>query len=914
MRFLGFIVGLVIGAAVEDFEGALYGAAFGLLAGYAFQLLRGKGAETRIARLEQEVTALRSMLESLRAQQARQQQARAAAAPPPAADVPQPAVAPAPLPQPALATPESERVPARLAAMGEAEAAAAEPARQPARPARPASSDPPAWLRWLLGGNTVVRVGVVVLFFGVAFLLKYAYDHTNVPIQVRLLGVAIGAIVMLTLGWRLRRRMPGYALALQGGAIGVLYLTVFASFRLFGLLPSSAALVLLFLIAALSAALAVLQNSQSLAILGASGGFLAPVLASTGSGSHVMLFSYYAMLNAGILAIAWFKSWRPLNLVGFVFTFGIGGLWGADAYRADLYASTQPFLVLFFLMYLAIPVLFAGREANRTDRYLDTTLVFGVPIVAFGMQLRLMRELEFGAAWSALVLGLIYLGLARWLFRRNPALLRMLVEAFLALGIVFATLAIPLALDGRWTAAAWALEGAAVLWIGVRQRRRLARAFGMLLQLGAGIAFLSAGTEYRDVPLFNSFYLGCVFIALAGLFSNWWLERNRTSLTAWEPAAAIALFVWGVLWWLAGGLTEIGRQASQRVESDYTLLFFTASAVAFAFLHLRIDWRLAKFPALALVPLAALVALGDATLLPKPHPLAGLGWLAWPAMFAGHLWLLRRMQAAATTAVDVLHAAGLWLLAALGALEAAWWIHRAVDGEGIWPLIAWVIVPGALLMLLAVRGERLPWPVRTNVRTYLLAGAAPLAAFLWLWVLYANVATNGDPAPLPYVPLVNPLDLAQIAALLTIVWWLREVHRLALFELTSEHVVIAASTLGAAAFVAANGALLRAVHHYAGIPYRLEPLWDSMLVQAALAIFWSLLALATMVVASRTRLRPLWIAGAALMGVVVAKLFVVDLSNVSGVERIVSFIGVGVLMLLIGYLSPVPPRTREAAP
>jgi uncharacterized membrane protein len=69
-----------------------------------------------------------------------------------------------------------------------------------------------------------------------------------------------------------------------------------------------------------------------------------------------------------------------------------------------------------------------------------------------------------------------------------------------------------------------------------------------------------------------------------------------------------------------------------------------------------------------------------------------------------------------------------------------------------------------------------------------------------------------------------------------------------------------------------------------------------------------------MVVASRTRLRPLWIAGAALMGVVVIKLFVVDLSNVSGVERIVSFIGVGVLMLLIGYLSPVPPRTREAAP
>ena len=60
----------------------------------------------------------------------------------------------------------------------------------------------------LLGGNTVVRVGVIVLFFGVAFLLKYAYEHTHLPIEVRLIGVAAGAIAMLSLGWRLRRAAP----------------------------------------------------------------------------------------------------------------------------------------------------------------------------------------------------------------------------------------------------------------------------------------------------------------------------------------------------------------------------------------------------------------------------------------------------------------------------------------------------------------------------------------------------------------------------------------------------------------------------------------------------------------------------------------------------------------------------------
>ena len=246
--------------------------------------------------------------------------------------------------------------------------------------------------RWFMGGNTLVRVGVVILFFGVAFLLKYAYEHTHVPIELRLTGVAITAIVLLFIGWRLRLKRPGYALAMQGGGIGVLYLTVFAAFRLYQVLPPEAALVLLFLIASLSAALAVMQDAQSLAALGASGGFLAPILASTGTGSHVMLFSYYVILNVGLLGIAWFKAWRPLNVLGFLFTFGIGTLWGARFYRPELFASTEPFLVIFFLLYLAIPILFARRRATELKNYVDGTLVFGTPLVAFGLQTQLVRE------------------------------------------------------------------------------------------------------------------------------------------------------------------------------------------------------------------------------------------------------------------------------------------------------------------------------------------------------------------------------------------------------------------------------------------------------------------------------------------------------------------------------------------
>jgi len=930
MWFVGMLVGLVIGAALEDLAGAFYGATLGALAGYALRLVLGRNTEVRVSALEQEVKDLRTALDRLRGLAAAPA-ARPAGAPEPA---PFP---PFELPtEPAATTasiqiePETAPREAALDALATRAAipraaprelpAALHPAAEPPHAATASragsgaqtASAPPAWWSWLMGGNTVVRVGVVVLFFGVAFLLKYAYDHTHVPVEVRLIGVALGAVVLLGLGWRLRKRREGYALALQGAGIGVLYLTVFSALRLFGLLPAGAAFTLLFLIAALSAVLAVLQGSQSLAILGASGGFLAPVLTSTGGGSHVMLFSYYALLNAGILAMAWYKAWRPLNLVGFAFTFGIGALWGARTYHPDLFASTEPFLVLFFLMYLAISVLFAGRQASATERYLDATLVFGVPVVAFGMQLRLMREFEFGAAYSALAVSLVYLLLARTLYTHSRERLRMLVEALLALGVVFATLVIPLALDGRWTAAAWALEGAALVWAGVRQRRWPVRAFGLLLQLGAGIAFLSAaGSATQRLPVFNSVYLGCAFVALAGLFCNWYLARNREALRAWERGLAALAFWWGLLWWTGGGLAELERQVSARYESDGALLFFAGSAVAFGWLRTRLDWRLAVYPALALLPLMALLAGADVAWMWKMHPLAALGALTWPLAFAAHIWLLRHFEAPDLPVLDPLHAGGVWLLAALGAWELSWNIDQLVQGAGIWPLIAWAIVPGVLLAALAMRGERMAWPVRARLSAYLLLGAAPLAAFLLLWVVFVNCTSNGDPAPLPYVPLANPLDLAQAAALLVIVLWLREVRRLELLDLAGERLHALLVLFGAVVFIAANGVLLRSLHHYAGVAFDPDSLWHSMLVQAALSIFWSVLALGIMVGATRTKLRALWIVGAALMAVVVAKLFLVDLSNVSGVERIVSFIGVGLLMLVVGYVSPVPPRVRE---
>ncbi|MGH8619332.1 MAG: DUF2339 domain-containing protein [Burkholderiales bacterium] len=926
MWFVGMIAGFALGHLFGGWDAALAGAALGAVAGIAWKQTRpevlraAEQVDARLKSVEGKLDHLYRCLEDINT--------RLSALEKPGKVAESTSATPMTYAAPTLPLPETV-APVMSAALPPAPVVTAMDRRPPefaeaAMPsgggAVPPSADTPVAadnpvLRWLLGGNTLVRVGVVVLFFGVAFLLKYAADRDFIPIELRLVGVAAGAIALLIVGWRLREARPGYALMLQGAGVGVLYLTVFAALRLYHLLPAELAFAVLAGIAAFSAALAVLQDSRALAITGAAGGFLAPILASTGSGNHVALFGFYVVLNAGILAVAWYKAWRVLNLVGFAFTFLIGLAWGAKYYRPELFATTEPFLIVFFLMYVAIAVLFALRQAPRLAHYVDGTLVFGTPLVAFGLQTGLVRGMEFGAAWSALALGAFYLVLASVLHARKQETLRLLVESFLALGTGFATLAVPLAFDGRWTSAVWAVEGAAIVWVGVRQNRLLARAFGLLLQLGAGLAFLmDAVTASGGVPVLNSVTLGCVMLSAAGLFCSRYLTVNRARVSEGEYVVARLLFVWGVLWWFGGGLHEIDRHAPAAWGWHPYLLFCAGSCALFGALWRGLDWEDAGWVALGAVPLAA----GIAALLPlgpqsQAHPFAHYMFIGWACAFAVHLWALRAREGRGEAGVEWLHAVGVWLLAVLLSWELGWQIDRTVDGRHVWPLIAWALVPGALIALIAARGERLGWPVAAHRQAYLYGGALPLVVFLLLWMVYANFASDGNPAPLPYVPLLNPLDLAQAAALLALATWYVNIRRLNLPEapLPSELAVLRG--LGVLLFIVLNGVLLRSLHHYADVPFRLDAMLRSVLVQAAFSLFWSLLALGAMVVATRRGLRALWVIGAALLGVVVVKLFIVDLANSGTAGRWVSFIGVGLLVIVVGYFAPVPPKPQEKA-
>ncbi|MCU1760355.1 DUF2339 domain-containing protein [Pseudomonas sp. 14P_8.1_Bac3] len=1188
MQWIFMLIGLVLGWVLdESFSDALLGALLGLGIGQAIRLGRlGSQATEQRLLLEQAQVALNALqqrLALLEVSGIKTAESSESAPDQPLAEAP---LASEPVPPPVftleeipVSTPEMVwDLPPELEPLPSTATQTSRPlpddvwrsepvTREPAVPRGPNVIERAIGgvRNWLFGGNTVLRVGVVLLFLGLAFLLRYATEGVVVPIELRYAGVAAAALGLLGLGWWLRHRNNSYALMLQGTGIAVLYLTVFAAMRLHPLLDPTAALGLLVAVTVFSAILAITQDSLALACAAALGGFAAPILTSTGAGNHVALFSYFALLNAGILAIAWFKAWRLLNLIGFVGTFGIGFAWGLRSYTPELLWSTEPFLILFFLMYLAIGLLFARRKllemsdapeddsreallrwSARKGDYVDGTMLFGPPLVGFGLQFALVQHLEFAAAFSALALGMIYMGLARLLMGGRALLL---AETCLALGVIFASLAIPLGLDARWTGAAWAVEGAGIFWLGLRQQRPLARAFALLLQLGSALAFLGTlrigesslldgtplGALMLGVALLFSFYqlrnalpehaaewerkglpvlacLGLTFLyllaplflfthgtaiawALAGLvtlfvglrlqsrtflfaafavqllggalfllrlqgaggesgavFSAGWngllsasligltliagmllaarddMVRNDVRLLRglsvvllaglvlinlavlfvlpWQTASAVwaasglfiiwlslylkqrvsfvfglllqviggaaflfagpdllgplaseglkplahsgfwtpwvlglaallgawrlqlgnhgsafdalslrrlseALLVWGAGWWALAWISEVLRFAPVNVQATLLLAVAAVSVALWAWLALRLRWASLGLLCTLLMPAAGAVLF--AAWHSRYHPAAGLGWLAWAAVFVVHFISLRRLAPVLPArALSGAHVLGCWLLIGVLALELRYGLLLLSEQYNAWRWLGWAILPSLYLVLMAAP-RKWPWPVSAYAREYRLYAAAPLALLMLGWFWLANMVSDGTAEPLPYVPLINPLELGLLFALFGVYVWARSaVTQLALRQDYFDHATQLIAGVSLFAFFTAL--VNRTAHHWGGVPFELDLLLASMQVQAGLSIVWTLMALGLMIGGHLRHRREVWLIGAALIGVVVAKLFFVELSNRGGLARIVSFIGVGVLLLVVGYFAPLPPKRADAAP
>jgi len=767
------------------------------------------------------------------------------------------------------------------------------------------------WLANLFKGNVLAKIGVIILFFGIASGLKLAVDMGLFPISVRLMLGAFAAIALSVFGYHRAQRPEHrmFGLAMQGGGLGVLYLLVYFMLARYQIVSETLAFILFTLIGVSCVLLAARQDGRSLAMLGISGAFLSPVMVANSGGSQITLFSYFLLLNTFIISVNWFKGWRELNMSGFIFTLVIGMNWAFRSYVPSDFPVSETFLILFFLLYSATPVLFNLFNAPGRLSWGDGMLLYGTPLAAAALQNHLLQGQDMTLAWNACAAGAYYL-LLWWAIHRRPTEETVWLEkSLLGIAIGFFTIAIPLAFNAQLTSAFWTLEGFGVLYLGVKQNRFLARLSGSALQVVAGIYFYAHSHELqRAFPIFNDFYVGSLIVVVASFASALLLRHDDNLPTGTEKKITEALPIstadlalpflyWGLLWWFAAGFSEIFRFSLPAYQSATWLGLCLLSFLFLEWFGVRRNWRAMRQPTLLLLPAIFLAAYNS--YLKHDHILTGSMFMLIPLSLFAQYWLLyRHDRDSVPSACQLRHATGYWFLVLLASNELGWVSAQISPAHALWLWLAWGIA-GAFGILASLHGlKQEKWPFSTHRSLYLDTMQLPVVLALSIWVIYGNLSQSGGGSGLPYLPLLNAFDLVQLLAMYAIWKWLR----------------ITASTLlpalYAIAFLWVSTEAARLTHHWGGVPFEWHSLLASSMLQAGLSMLWTAIAMGVMIYASQKKLRSLWFNGFGLLAIVGIKLMMVDLSNKGTAVWTVSLIGIALLIIATSYFSPAPPKNE----
>jgi uncharacterized membrane protein len=402
------------------------------------------------------------------------------------------------------------------------------PPRAPAREKRDIES--------VVGGSVFAWAGILAGVLAVAFFLKLAFENDWIGPGMRVSVGALAGLALLGLGERLRGRgMRPYAFVLSGGGLLILYLSIYASYNFYRLLAQPVAFLLMALVTALAVLLSVRLDALAIAILGLAGGFLTPLLITTGQDNEVALFTYVALLDAGVLGVAYFKRWRALDVLSFVGTVLMTLGWAANFYEDSKLTTTLGFVSLFFVLYSLLAV-FHNVLPRRRSRWFDLALLAWNATLYFGFTYALLAGAGYeraAPASHALLLSAYFAGLfyAAWSRCRED---RLLAYGYVGAAVTFFTAAVAIQLELHWVTVVWAVEGLMLTWAGLCAREPAARRSAFFVFAAAALHWLAfdsrefgfgdaAGGDF--VPLFNARALSCAAL-VAALGASAWLYRR----------------------------------------------------------------------------------------------------------------------------------------------------------------------------------------------------------------------------------------------------------------------------------------------------------------------------------------------------------------------------------------------------
>lgn len=396
------------------------------------------------------------------------------------------------------------------------------------------------WLNW---------IGVVLVTIGVMFFLKYAYDNQWIGPRGRIAVGVIIAAAALIIGEKARRR--GYTIlfhALTGGGLAAFYGCVYFSFQVYQLTGQTASFFLAILITALAVAMSVVHNAPIICLLGQVGGFLSPILISTGQNRPVELFSFVAVLNLATLGCAYYKNWRNVNTLAFVGTWLLYLGWAGKFYDESELGVALVFSVLFYVMFLIAPVLCAAarREGLSAE---NLRLVAADILVEFINNSFLLYSdhrswLGFAVILQALAVAAMC---AYWTRRCHEDDKTRITLLFATLALV--TLAVPIQFRFYAVPIGWSLEALLLGFIGQHYRQRVFQFAAMAaILLAAGGLVVRLPLHVRlFTPVFNRPFGSWMTVIVMVFALTRLFQQSRERLDARLKKAPTVVFALAVV-------------------------------------------------------------------------------------------------------------------------------------------------------------------------------------------------------------------------------------------------------------------------------------------------------------------------------------------------------------------------------
>ncbi len=355
-----------------------------------------------------------------------------------------------------------------------------------------------------IGENLINKIGIIILIIGVSIGVKYSIDNDLISPLTRIILGFVAGLGLLGIGLKLKKNYLNYSAVLVSGAMAIMYFTTFSAYDFYALIPQTAAFGLMFLFTAFTVIAALNYDKQIIAHLGLVGAYAVPFLLSDGSGNAAVLFSYMAIINIGVLIIAFTKYWKPVYYVSFALTWLIYASWFIMQYDTETqftiaFAFATVFFIIFYVTFLAYKL--KRKEAFAAT---DVILVSLNSFIYYGFGYAILNDHETGIQLLGvftLANAVIHFIVSAIIFRKKQTH-KSLLYLIAIMVLTFITIAIPVQLDGNWVSLLWVAEAALLFWVG---RTKELPAFEKVSYVLMTLAMLSLMHDWYEVYLAHYF-------------------------------------------------------------------------------------------------------------------------------------------------------------------------------------------------------------------------------------------------------------------------------------------------------------------------------------------------------------------------------------------------------------------------